>query len=151
MKRPTYIAGLLCMLFAGIVVFQWNGLAAKPAEKPVELFMQQKLTHAEAVLEGLVTEDFDKIAKAAVEMRTLSQAADWQVLRTPSYDLFSKEFQRSCDQLEKAAKEENTDAASLAYIRVTMTCLSCHKHVRNERLAAVPNFSTIQTALHSPQ
>ena len=147
MKRTMAIAGLCGILFAAIGAFEWSRAAEKPADKPVNQFMQQKLTHAQDVLEGLVTEDFEQIAKAAVEMRTLSQAADWQVLRTPSYDLFSKEFRNACDQLEKAAKEENADGASLAYVRLTMNCLSCHKHVRNAKVAQVPDDSAIKTAL----
>lgn len=138
MKRNCQALIFLGILAMGIVGFQWNNLTAKPTEKPVERFMQQKLTHSQDVLEGLVTEDFDQIEKAAAQMRTLSQAAEWQVLRTPSYDLFSKEFQTACDQLEKAAKEKNTDGASLAWIRVTMNCLSCHKHVRSAKVAHIP-------------
>lgn len=137
MKR-SYALAFLGILAMAIVGFQWNNLTAKPTEKPVERFMQQKLTDSQDVLEGLVTEDFEQIGKAAAQMRTQSQAAEWQVLRTPSYDLFSKEFQTACDQLEKAAKEKNTDGASLAWIKVTMTCLSCHKHVRNAKVAKFP-------------
>lgn len=139
MNRSRQALLFLGILTMGIIAFQWNNLTAKPAEKPVERFMQAKLDHSQDVLEGLVTEDFDQIAKAATEMRTLSQAAEWQVLRTPSYDLFSKEFQTACDQLEKSAKEKNTDGASLAWIKVTMTCLSCHKHIRNAKVAQVPD------------
>ncbi len=157
MKRTCcalVVTGLAALL---ILAFQYRGASAKPAETPIERFMAQKLTHAQDVLEGLVTEDFDQIGKAAAEMQTLSQAAEWQVLRTPSYDLFSKEFQSACTQLEKAAKDENTDAASLAYIRVTLTCLSCHKHVRNAKVAQIPilpgisvgiNFDELTASLH---
>lgn len=144
MNRSSQILMFLGILAIGIALFQWNHLSAKPAEKPVERFMEAKLDHSQDVLEGLVTEDFDQIAKAAAEMRTLSQAAEWQVLRTPSYDLFSKEFQTACNQLEKSAKEKNTDGASLAWIKVTMTCLSCHKHVRSAKVAEVPHDSRIE-------
>ena len=128
----------------GFVAFQRVDVSAdaKPTEKPVERFMKQKLIHSQDVLEGLVTEDFAQIEKAA-EMHTLSQAAEWQVLRTPTYDLSSKEFQTACSQLEKAAKEKNTDGASLAWIRVPMTCLSCHKHVRSvksQKCRWIPKF-----------
>jgi hypothetical protein len=138
MKRTVVVLMLLGVIgMAGMLVLSRKA-SAKPADKPVNRFMQQKLTHAQEVLEGLVTEDFDQIEKAAADMHTLSQAAEWQVLRTPTYDLFSKEFQTACTQLEKAAKEENLDGASLAWIRVTMTCLSCHKHVRNAKVAQLP-------------
>jgi hypothetical protein len=138
MKQTCCALALVGMTTMGIVAFQWSDASAKPAEKPVERFMQQKLTHAQDVLEGLVMEDFDQIEKAAGDLHALSQAAEWQVLRTPSYDLFSKEFQSACTQLEKAAKEKNIDGASLAWVRVTMNCLSCHKHVRNSKVVEAP-------------
>ena len=57
----------------------------KPAPEPnrVGEFMKAKLQHAQRVLEGLATEDFDLIAKHSQEMSLLSQAATWQVLQTP--------------------------------------------------------------------
>lgn len=147
MKRSITALAFLATTAIVAVAFQWNQVPAKPAEEPVERFMQQKLTHSQDVLEGLVTEDFDQIGKAAAQMRTLSQAAEWQVLKTPSYELFSREFQSACDQLEEAAKENNTDRASLAWMKVTMTCLSCHKHVRNAKVAQVPReFQVPSTA-----
>lgn len=151
MKRSSHVLMFLGMTAVGVIAFQWTNLTAKPTEKPVERFMNQKMTHAEDVLEGLVMEDYGQIAKAAAEMHTLSQAAEWQVLRTPTYELFSKEFQSACTQLEKAAKDENMDGASLAWIRVTMTCLSCHKHVRNAKVAAVPSVQGTETATRTPR
>jgi hypothetical protein len=138
MKQTVYAITLLGMIAMAGFVFSSRTVSAKPADKAVNQFMQQKLTDAQDVLEGLVTEDFDQIERAASDMHTLSQAAEWQVLKTPTYDLFSKEFQTACTQLEKAAKEKNTDGASLAWIKVTMTCLSCHKHVRNAKVAQLP-------------
>jgi hypothetical protein len=147
MNRTHWALAGIGTVLIGIGTIQLSDASAKPAEKPVEQFMRQKLTHSQDILEGLVTEDFEQIAKAAAEMRTLSQAAEWQVLRTPTYDLFSREFQAACDQLEKSAKEQNSDGASLAWIKVTMTCLSCHKHVKNAKIAQVPKeFDFPQTA-----
>lgn len=149
MKRTIYFLMLLGVVaMAGMVILSRNA-SAKPADKAVNQFMQQKLTHSQEVLEGLVTEDFDQIEKAAANMHTLSQAAEWQVIRTPTYDLFSKEFQTACTQLEKAAKEENVDGASLAWIRVTMTCLSCHKHIRNAKVAQIPLIPENELSLRS--
>ena len=138
MKGMCFALALLGLVTLGIIAAGGGDASAKPAEKPVEKFMQQKLIHGQDVLEGLVMEDYDQIAKAAADMHALSQAAEWQVLRTPSYDLYSKEFQNACSQLEKAAKEKNIDGASLAWVRVTMNCLSCHKHVRNAKVAQAP-------------
>ncbi len=152
MKRTLSLAGA-CVVLALSAVFllrsEAAGKVAKPADKPIDQFMRQKLTDSEKVLEGLVTEDFAQIQKAAAEMHTLSQAEQWQVFNTPTYDLYSREFEKGCDQLETAAKEKNIDRASLAWIRVTMTCLSCHKHVRNAKVAEIPADADFQTALNT--
>jgi hypothetical protein len=49
----------------------------------------------------------------------------------------SVEFRRSTDALSLAAKEKNLNKATLAYLGVTMKCVSCHEHVRDVRTAQV--------------
>ena len=146
MKRTLLTAGVCGVFAIGAACVHWSEAADKPADKPIDQFMRQKLTDSEKVLEGLVTEDFEQIQKAAAEMHALSQAEQWQVFNTPTYDMFSREFEKGCDQLENAAKKKNIDAASLAWIRVTMTCLSCHKHVKNAKVAQIPLDRDLQTA-----
>jgi hypothetical protein len=66
-------------------------------------------------------------------MRKLSQAAEWEVPTLPNaneYLTFTGEFQRLCDELNLKAKEKNIDGATLAYLRLTMSCVNCHKYVR---------------------
>ena len=101
----------------------------------VREFMRRKLPHSQKVLEGLVTEDFESIAKHAQELSLISQAATWQVLQTPDYLDHSTEFRRAADRLTEAARKKNLDGAALAYIDVTMSCINCHKYVRGVRIA----------------
>jgi len=101
-------------------------------------FMQVKLKHSQDILAGMVTEDFDKIAKGAQELSLLSQAASWQVFQTEDYLLHSREFRRSADALRDAAKAKNMDAAALAYVDTTLKCVNCHKYVRGVRMAELP-------------
>src|SRR5205823_639126 len=86
------------------------------------------------VLEGIVTSDFKLIAKHADELIDLSKQAEWKVLKTPQYEVHSNEFRRSAETLIKNAKDKNLDAAALTYVEMTLTCVRCHKHVREERL-----------------
>lgn len=106
-------------------------------EKPVTKFMRQKLKFAQQVLEGMTTEDFDLIAKGSQGMQTMSRAADWQVLQTPGYQQHSRDFRSACDSVEKAAKKKNVDAAALAYIKVTLACVDCHKFVRSTEVTGL--------------
>lgn len=104
-------------------------------KKNVKIFMQAKLVHAQKVLEGLTTDDFDLVAQNSQKMSLLSLASTWQVLQTPEYVRRSTEFRHAVDALTKAAEKENLDGATLAYVNVTLKCVECHKYVRSVRNA----------------
>ncbi len=126
------------MLMAIVVLtgMLWQTAGAQETDK-VAIFMRAKLEHSQKVLEGLTLEDFDKIAKHAQELSLLSQASTWQVLQTPEYHDRSVEFRRSVDGLTDMARKKNLEGAALAYVDVTMKCVSCHKYVRKVRMARV--------------
>jgi hypothetical protein len=63
----------------------------------------------------------------------LSHESNWNVLQTEEYVLDSSDFRRRTDGLIRAAKSKNLEGASLAYVEVTLSCVHCHKHVRDAR------------------
>lgn len=105
------------------------------AGSKVSEFMRKKLSASQEVLEGLMTDDFALIASGAKTMEAMSHASDWQVLEGPVYKLMSSDFRKTCEELADAAKKENIDRASLAYMRLTMNCISCHGFVRRTMVA----------------
>jgi cytochrome c556 len=123
--------------FMGIVMIGIGVALCGGAEPPnqVREFMRRKLTHSEQVLEGLATEDFKSIAQHAQQLSLLSQATTWQVLQTADYLDHSSEFRRAADRLTEAARKKNLDGAALAYVDMTMSCINCHKYVRETRAA----------------
>jgi len=120
---------------------------AKPAEKATEkekprgkkaamqAFMRKKLEASQSVIEGLALEDFDLIAKGAKQLKTTSAAAEFLVIHDPLYSEYADDFRRIADKMEKAAKEKRIDGATLAYMDMTMSCVECHKYVRNVLVA----------------
>ncbi|HWA98906.1 MAG TPA: hypothetical protein VG713_10460 [Pirellulales bacterium] len=115
----------------GVVAAQ-NG---SPRANDVSAFMQLKLDHSKYVLEGIVLEDYPQIAKHAQSLALLSEDAAWQVFQTPEYLRHSNEFRRAAEGLVAAAKDQNIDAATLAYMDTTIKCVNCHKYVRDVRMA----------------
>lgn len=109
--------------------------AVKPEKTRLHLFMRGKLAASQNVLEGLVTEDFDKIQKGGKKMVAMSLAADWKVLQSNTYAQYSGEFHRSATRLVSMAKKKQLDSAALSYMHVTMTCINCHKYVKKEKIA----------------
>ena len=85
------------------------------------------------MLEGVAVGDFDEIAANAEELIAISKQAEWRVFKTPQYELRSNEFRRTADELIKHAEAKNLDAAALSYVELTMTCVKCHKYVRETR------------------
>jgi hypothetical protein len=108
------------------------GYPMRPPEKKNEL-MQRKLAESQKVLEGVALNDFDKIGRHAKELLLISKTAEWRVIKTTEYEIFSNSFQRSADDLIKHSKDKNIDAAALSYVEMTLICVKCHKHVREER------------------
>ncbi len=128
-------AGLLTLALGSLVAAQMP-----PMESP-KPFMQRKLVHAQKVLEAIAMEDYQRIEHHAQQLSLLSQAATWNVINTPEYLMHSREFRRAAEQMRDAAKRKNLDAATLAYVQMTMKCVECHKHVRKVKTAALPDAS----------
>jgi hypothetical protein len=104
------------------------------APSKVARLMQRKLQRAQKVLEGVAVKDFDLITKNAQELIEISKEAQWRVLKTNAYEMYSKDFRRNAEALIANAKDQNLDAAALSYVDLTLTCVKCHKHVREERM-----------------
>jgi len=124
-----------------LAVFAWLNLLPAlcdqgdgPDKNKVSALMQRKLQQSQKVLEGVALGDFDKIGRHAEELLDISKVAEWRVLKTPRYQTYSAEFQRTAENLINNAKDKNLDAAALAYVEMTLVCVKCHKHVRAVRM-----------------
>ncbi|MFN0050751.1 MAG: hypothetical protein ACKV0T_01080, partial [Planctomycetales bacterium] len=98
-------------------------------------FMRKKLDASQKVLEGLAVEDFDLISQGAKQLKATSAAADFMVHNDPLYGQHADDFRRIAARLEKAGKEQRLEGAALAYMDMTMSCVECHKFVRNVLIA----------------
>jgi hypothetical protein len=88
------------------------------------------------VLEGIAIEDYSQIETNAQKLGRLAKLAGWRARQTPEYELFTNEFRRQADALVDAAKEKNLDGATLAYMHLTFSCVSCHKYMRGAKVAS---------------
>lgn len=108
--------------------------------------MRFKLYQAQGVLEGIATENYALIETNAAKLNAMSQAADWQIRQTPEYQRFTADFSRQAVALQKAARQKNVDAATVAYFQMTVSCVQCHKYLRGVREAQfnldVPGLKT---------
>jgi hypothetical protein len=97
----------------------------------IEALMQRKLGSAQALIKGLALDDFKLIESEAQQLQLLSLDAGWNVIQTEEYARISGEFREAAKKIRKAGNEKNLDAAGLGYFQLPMTCIDCHRHVRN--------------------
>ncbi len=134
-KRWIVPFGVLAVFTTGV----W--LACRAAE-PVEVgpgirpFMRMKLEASSKILEGLTTEDFQKIREGADTLHKMSAAEKWRVSNDVLYRQYSAEFNHEAETLLEKANAQNLDGATLAWVECTMSCVHCHKHARAIKLTS---------------
>jgi hypothetical protein len=130
MRRLVLCSAALVIAIGAAVVVAQEGVQRSRTRAE---FMRMKLDYSKKVLEGLTMENYEDISKSAKALKRLSEAAEWEVPTIPNaneYVVFTSEFQRLADEMAQKAKERNIDGATLAYLRMTMNCVNCHKYVR---------------------
>lgn len=147
MIRPVLSS---CALLATIATACLYGyVSAQPAEAPqgvgqakdseppekdgLKPFMQRKLDHSKAILEGLALENYEQIAKNSQALSLLSLESTWNVISTQEYLQHSQDFRRAVKEITEAAHEKNIDKATLGYVDLTIRCVECHKYLRETR------------------
>jgi cytochrome c556 len=133
--QRTHIRLALVGLAGWLVLVPTLGSGRLSAQDEVRrsALMRRKLEESKKVLEGLTREDYALVKEGADSLKRLSEAAEWQPSTIPNveqYVAYTKDFQRLCDELGQNAKARNLDGATLAYVQLTLNCVSCHKYVR---------------------
>jgi len=141
MSRKCWTASLLMVAVLAGIGSWWHGssqaeekeLAKRniPVNQELRDFMRKKLEASNDILEGLTTDDTDLIEKGAKKLAELSGAEEWRISKDAMYKQFSNEFTRNAEKLVEAAKEKNIDRAALRWMDTTMSCIECHRFVRN--------------------
>ena len=142
MKKNLITAAAVLVMAVGVPMAPGHG---QESDKAFKALMMRKLTNSEKILEGLTLNDFDKVSKHAEDLIDIGKAAQFRALKTPDYELYSNQFRRNCQALIKQAKAKNTDGVALAYVDMTLTCVKCHQHVREVRMAML-DLGTIELA-----
>jgi hypothetical protein len=129
---------LLTLVVLVLMLTRGDGQNPKPDEKPKPAatnkeLMRKKLDHSQKVLEALVTNDLDMAVKNAEELLKIRKDPNFKILKTKEYEMFSEEFTITTEDLIKAAKDRNLEAAKLQYLGMTMACFHCHTYTRDNR------------------
>jgi hypothetical protein len=130
--KLTSIPLLVCLV---VVPTFGEPQASKPGKENQltsnQLLMRDKLKQMNRILEGITLNKFDQVEDGAKTLGMISRAASWHISDpTPRYQRLSKNFQEEATDLERHAKDRNTDAATLDLVRMNVTCAQCHQHMR---------------------
>ena len=98
-----------------------------------QMLMRDKLVQMNRILEGITLDKFDQVEESAKTLKMISRAASWHIVDpTQRYERLSKNFQEQTTDLERHAKEQNVEAATLDLVRINITCTQCHQHMREK-------------------
>ncbi len=134
MKRVTFSCFLLVAVLSAIVVHssepteQVSGSTRQESHGPL---MLAKLASSQAVLEGLVSKDFDKVAEGAEDLERICRTIHWIETDDQVYDHHRTEMHRLTQKIARTAETQNLEGAAFTYMHMLNVCISCHEHCRD--------------------
>jgi hypothetical protein len=131
MKKLLSSLAALMLITAPMDVQPTRGGENQDKEQLSSIWMKQKLSATQNILAGLTKGDFEAIDKNAQSMLVMEYLEKWLRADTPGYNIKLKDFEYANKALRLAAKEKNMDGATIAYIQLTLSCVHCHKLVRD--------------------
>jgi hypothetical protein len=99
------------------------------AAKPSEEIMWKKLDLSHNALDAIALDDFEALEAYASDLVALSTAGELNIGDTEGYRQKSRAFRDAALALGKAARDRESEAAGLAYVDLTLRCLSCHREL----------------------
>ena len=121
-------------LIIGVALMAGLGATSEAAQTvALDRLMRAKLEHAQQILGDVVTSNWAELARHSEELRRAARDPAWAVLTTPEYVRQSEAFLRASDDLIEAAKRRDEEAAPIAFVALTMSCVQCHRHVARMR------------------
>lgn len=67
----------------------------------------------------------------------MSKAAEWRAHGGDTYAQDTDQFVAAAKDFIREANRRNIDGAAVSYLQLTMNCVVCHKHVREEQTSGI--------------
>jgi hypothetical protein len=94
-------------------------------------WMKGKLKNSRNILDGLTRQDFAVIALNAEGLEYSGYLEGRERASFPGYKEQLSAFLLANASLQRAARRKNLDGATLAYVQLTISCVECHKILRD--------------------
>jgi len=134
MKSVTFSCILLVVVLSAMAVHssepteQVSGAVREESHGPL---MLAKLASSQAVLEGLVSKDFDKVAEGADDLERICRTILWIDTDDQVYAHHRTEMHRLTQKISRTAETRNLEGAAFTYMHMLNVCISCHEHCRD--------------------
>ncbi|MEQ9409096.1 MAG: hypothetical protein RIK87_15280 [Fuerstiella sp.] len=126
--------------------------AQPPADEKTEDFMKIKLEAINAAMASAATDDYEAVAKAGWELVELSRQAAWHQRASATYLQDTADFVEAAEFMVRMARAEDSQGVAESYGAVAASCLACHRHVRQPKIAlAAPAIHHTLAATQSPR
>jgi len=126
----------ICVLSAGLSGGSFaQGDEKQPGgqEQPMSYWMKRKLEYSQNILSGIAKSDFEAIESNAQSMRNLSKIEGFIRRQAPGYATQLHVFEESNDEIIRQARKHNVEGTALAFTQLTISCVNCHKHLREAK------------------
>lgn len=112
--------------------------AVRPIPADVRDFMHRKLDASQQVLKGLTTEDLALVKSGTAVMIEMSKETLWRQTASAAYTQDTADFVAAAEFVIQRAENDDLQGAALGYSQLTLSCVNCHRHVRNAGVAFAP-------------
>jgi hypothetical protein len=127
---------VLCL----VVIISGSALitCGRPAiadDKPSD-WMKQKLEMSQKILASLTKGDFDAVESNAQKMNIVNYLEKQVAADQPHYKVYMRQlnaFETANRELLRQSAAKNIEGSTLAYVQLTVSCVHCHKVVRDAK------------------
>lgn len=132
----------LCFVVVFALFLCPSGMAQTPAEKSTATngeakeeryssgWMKLKLEYSQKLMEAIAKADYDAIVQTAEGMQTLTTIEEFVRGKMPGYVVQLEIFKDANAELIRQGKRENIEGTALAFTQLTLSCVNCHKRLR---------------------
>jgi len=136
---PSRLLHLLAFFLVSAVVVAGESETRKKEQPNDEqqyesVWMKRKLQMSQQIMEGLTRGDLNAVVTSARGMRALSKIEGWaRRSDTREYRRQLKFFDQANAEVMKQAQDDNLNGATLAFTQMTLSCVACHQHLRDDK------------------
>ena len=131
-------AGVVAVLLATGLSWCWGQVKeeaapsnATDAAPPFNFWMNVKLQTSQKIFAALTEADYETILESTNTLKMLSTLEGFVRRRDPRYHTQLRTFEFAVEEIQRQAEKENIEGIVLGFNQLTLSCVNCHKQLRD--------------------